>query len=160
MAVSYIPEGQHTITPHLVCRDAAKAIEFYKKAFGAKEVMVMPGPDGKSVAHGEIMIGDSMVFLGEECPGMNVASPAKLGGTSVALHMYVKDADATFKHAVAAGATVSMPLTNMFWGDRYGKVTDPFGHEWSIATHIEDVPPEELGKRAEEAMKQMAAEPK
>jgi PhnB protein len=158
MAVSYCPVGNHTVTPHLILRDAAKAIEFYKKAFGAVEIMRMPGPDGKSVAHGEIKIGDSLVYLADEWPGMeHLASPAKVGATTVSIHLYVKDCDAMFNQAVAAGAKVSMPLMNMFWGDRYGKVTDPFGHEWGIATHIEDVPPEEMGKRAEEAMKQMAA---
>ena len=157
MAVSYIPEGQHTVTPHLVMRGAGKAIEFYKKAFGATELMRMPGPDGTSLMHAEIKIGDSHVFLADEFPDSNCAAPAKLGGTTVAIHLYVKDADATFNQAITAGAKVSMPLMNMFWGDRFGKVTDPFGHEWSIATHVEDVPPEEMGKRAEEAMKQMMA---
>lgn len=155
MAVSYIPAGQHTVTPHLVCRGAGKAIEFYKKTFGAVEVMRMPGPDGESVMHAEIKIGDSHVYLADEWPGSHVAAPTKFGGTTVSIHLYVKDADATFAQALAAGAKVSMPLTNMFWGDRFGKVTDPFGHEWSIATHVEDVPPEEMGKRAAEAMKQM-----
>ncbi len=155
MAVANIPEGMHTVTPHLVIRGAGKAIEFYKKAFSAVEVMRMPGPDGVTIGHAEIKIGDSTVFLADEWPGANVASPAKLGGTSVAIHLFVKDCDATFNQAVAAGAKVSMPLMNMFWGDRYGKVTDPFGHEWGIATHLEDVPPAEMAKRAAEAFKQM-----
>jgi PhnB protein len=140
-----------------VIRGAEKAIEFYKKAFGAVEIMRMAGFEGKGIGHAEIKIGDSLVYLADEWPGANIVSPAQLGGTTVAIHMYVKDCDAMFNQAVAAGAKVSMPLMNMFWGDRYGKVTDPFGHEWGIATHIEDVPPEEMGKRAEAAMKEMMA---
>lgn len=155
MAVSFCPQGNHTITPHLVIRGAKKALEFYKRAFGATEVMIMPGPDGESVAHAEMRIGDSLVYLADEWPGAPIASPAKFGGTTVSIHMYVKDCDAVFNQAVGAGAKVSMPLMNMFWGDRYGKVTDPFGHEWGIATHVEDVPPEEMAKRATEAFKQM-----
>lgn len=160
MAVSYIPAGKHSVTPHLIIKGAGKAIDFYKKAFGAEEVIRMPGPDGQSVMHGEIKIGDSHVFMADEFPNPNnavSASPGKLGATSVVIHLYVKDADATFNQAVAAGAKVVMPLMNMFWGDRYGQVVDPFGHQWSIATHVEDVPPGEMGKRAAEAMKQMAA---
>ena len=155
MAVSFMPPGSHTVTPHLVIKDAAGAIEFYKKAFGATEIMRMPGPDGKGIMHAEIKIGDSMIYIAGQWPNSHLAPPDQLGGTTVALHLYVKDADATFNQAVAAGGKVSMPLMNMFWGDRFGKVTDPFGHEWSIATHVEDVPPEEMGKRAAEAMKQM-----
>ncbi len=155
MAVSPIPPGQHTVTPHLILRNARAAIDFYKNAFGAIEIMCMPGPDGKGVMHAEIKIGDSFVYLAEEWPGMPMASPEKYGGTTVSIHLYVKDADALFNQAVAAGAKVAMPLMNMFWGDRFGKVTDPFGHSWSIATHVEDVPPDEMGKRAIEAMKQM-----
>lgn len=155
MAVSYIPPGVHTVTPHLVIRGARKAIEFYKQAFGAVEVMLMPGMDGQSVMHAEIKIGDSIVFLADEFPNSPVAAPEKFGGTTVSLHVYVPNADAVFKQAVAAGAKVSMPMMDMFWGDRYGQVVDPFGHHWSIATHVEDVPPEEMGKRAAEAMKKM-----
>ena len=156
MAVSYVPAGVHTVTPHLIVRGAGKAIEFYKRAFGAVEVMRMPGPDGESLMHGEIKIGDSHIYLADEFPNAaSCASPSKLGGTSVAIHLYVKDCDAMFNQAVAAGAKVAMPLMNMFWGDRYGQVIDPFGHQWSIATHVEDVPPSEMGKRAAEAMKQM-----
>ena len=155
MAVSPIPAGYHTVTPHLAIRGAAKAIEFYKKAFGAVEVMLMPGPDGKSIAHAEIKIGNSMVMLADEWPGMRVASPEKFGGTTCSVMLYVPDVDAAFKRAVDAGATVSMPLMNMFWGDRFGKVTDPFGHEWAIATHVEDVTPEECARRGVEAMKHM-----
>lgn len=155
MAVSPIPPGCHSVTPHLVTRNSAEAIEFYKKAFGATEVMRMPGPDGKGMMHAEIKIGDSLIFLADEWPGADVSSPAKLSGTTVAIHLYVKDAEATFKQAVAAGAKVVMPPMKMFWGDLFGKVTDPFGHSWSIATHVEDVPPEQMGPRAAEAMKQM-----
>jgi PhnB protein len=155
MAVSYIPPGQHTATPHLAIRGAGKAIEFYKKAFGATEVMLMPGPDGKAVMHAEIKIGDSFIFLADEFPGSPVSSPEKFGGTTVSLHLYVPNADAVFNQAVAAGAKVVMPMTDMFWGDRFGQVADPFGHHWSIATHVEDVPPEEMGRRAAEMFKNM-----
>jgi len=155
MAVSPVPSGFHTVTPHLVIRGAAKAIEFYKKAFGATELMVMPGPDGKGVMHAELKIGDSIIFLADEWPNGPQASPEKYGGTTTSMHLYVPNADAAFEKAVAAGAKVEMPLMNMFWGDRFGKVIDPFGHEWAIATHVEDVPPAEMGKRMAEAMKQM-----
>ena len=160
MAVSPVPPGHHTVTPHLMIRNAAKAIEFYKKAFGAVEVMRMPGPDGKGVMHAELTIGDSFLYLADEFPGGAMGPPEKFGGTTVSIHLYVKDADALFNQAVAAGGKVEMPMTDMFWGDRFGKVIDPFGHSWSIATHVEDVPPEEMGKRAAEAMKQMCAGPK
>jgi PhnB protein len=155
MAVSPVPPGHYTVTPHLVLRNTAKAIEFYKKAFGAVEVMSMPGPDGKGVMHAEIKIGNSFLYMADEWPGMDVAAPEKIGGTTVSIHLYVPNADALFNQAVAAGAKVVMPMTDMFWGDRFGKLTDPFGHSWSIATHVEDVAPEEMGKRAAEAMKQM-----
>jgi PhnB protein len=158
MTVSYIPPGKRTATPHLIIRGAGKAIEFYKKAFGAEELGRMPGPDGQTLMHAEIKIGDSHIFLADEFgEGGVCASPTKLGGTSIVMHLYVKDADAAFNQAVAAGAKVVMPLMNMFWGDRYGQVVDPFGHQWSIATHVEDVPPEEMGKRAAEAMKHMGS---
>jgi uncharacterized glyoxalase superfamily protein PhnB len=155
MAVSYIPEGCRTVTPHLICLGASKAIEFYKKAFGAVELARMAGPDGQSIMHAEIKIGDSMLFVVDQFPSEHLASPQKLGATTVGMHLYVKDCDALFNQAVAAGAKVSMPLMNMFWGDRFGKVIDPFGHEWSIATHVEDVPPAEMKTRMAEAMKQM-----
>ena len=156
MAVSPVPPGMHTITPHLVIRGATEAIAFYQKAFGAREIMRMAGFDGQGIGHAELQIGDSVLFLADEFPGMPSASPKKLNGTTVSIHLYVDDADAWFNRAVAAGAKVSMPLMNMFWGDRFGKVTDPFGHDWSIAQHIEDVSPEECSKRAAEAMKQFA----
>jgi PhnB protein len=156
MAVSPIPAGFHTVTPSLSIRGAAKAIDFYKKVFGATEVMRMPGPDGESVAHAEIKIGDSHIMLGDEWPGMSQQSPSKFGGTTVSIMLYLPNADAVFNGAVAAGAKVIMPMTNMFWGDRFGKVQDPFGHEWALATHVEDVAPEEMGRRAAEWQKQMA----
>lgn len=148
--VKPIPEGFHTITPHLMVRDGAKAIEFYKKAFGAEEIMRMPSPDGKSIMHAELRIGDSLFMLGDEMPQMQRwVAPPSLNGTTVGMALYVADADKAFKRAVDAGASVSLPMADMFWGDRYGKVTDPFGHEWAIATHKEDLTPEEIGKRAE-----------
>jgi len=149
-----IPENYHSITPSLVCRDAARAIEFYKEAFGAKEIMRMPAPDGK-VMHAELQIGDSRFMLGDEWPGMTSApDPAK--PQSFSLFIYTEDVDAIFNRAVKAGAKASMPPTNMFWGDRYGKVQDPFGHHWGVATHVEDVAPEEMQRRQEDWMKQNA----
>ena len=147
--VNPIPEGFHSVTPHIIVADAGKAIDFYTKAFGATELFRMPGPDGKSVMHAEIQIGDSRVMLAEENPEWQCKGPKLLGGTPVTIHLYVHDADAAFKKAVDAGAEPTMPVDTMFWGDRYGKVTDPFGHHWSVATHVEDVPPEEMGKRME-----------
>ncbi len=149
-SVKPIPQGFHTVTPHLVIRDAAKAIEFYKRAFGAKEIMRMSGPDGQGIMHAEIKIGDSCLMIVDEMPHMErFGSPQKLGGTSVALSLYVEDADQLFQRAVDAGAKVSMPMMDAFWGDRYGKVTDPFGHDWEICTRKEDLTPEEIGNRAE-----------
>jgi PhnB protein len=145
-----IPEGFHTLTPHLVVRGAATAIDFYKKAFGAQEVMRMALPDGKTIGHAEIRIGDSLVFLADEFPGCQ-PSPQGLGGSPVTLNLYVEDCDAVFDRAVAAGAQVRMPPADMFWGDRYGQVVDPFGHIWALATHKEDVPPDELAQRAQAA---------
>ena len=154
-AVRPIPEGYHSITPQLTCRDAAKAIEFYKKAFGAKELMRMPGPGGK-VMHAELEIGNSRFFVNDEMPGMSVApAPAKLHAH--ALCIYTEDADATFARAVEAGAQSDMPVALMFWGDRYGKLTDPFGHQWALATHVEDVAPEEMQRRMGEMNKQTSA---
>ncbi len=143
-----IPAGFHTITPSLVIKGAAEAIEFYKRAFGAEELhrMHMPGPDGQEkIGHAELQIGDSRLFLNDEFPSHGVTGPS--GNSPVAMFLYVTDADAVFNQAVAAGATVTMPLANMFWGDRFGKLVDPFGHSWAIAAHIEDVPPEEMPKR-------------
>jgi PhnB protein len=148
-----IPEGFHTLTPHLVVKGASQAIEFYKKAFGAKENSRNPGPDGNSIMHADLTIGNSHLFLVDEFPDWNCVGPQTVGGTPVAIHIYVDDVDKVFNQAVAAGAQVKMPLTEMFWGDRYGKLIDPFGHEWSLATHIEDVSPEEMMKRVQEAFK-------
>ena len=145
-AVKFIPEGYHTVTPHLAVRDAAKAIEFYAKAFGAEELFRMPGPGGV-VMHAEVRIGDSIVMLGEESPEMGASSPQTIGGSPVNLLIYVQDVDASFARAEKAGCKVRMPATDMFWGDRYGKVQDPFGHNWGLATHKEDVSPEEMAKR-------------
>ncbi len=151
-----IPEGYHTLTPYLVVRGASQAIEFYKRAFGAEELMRMPGPDGKSIMHADLRIGDSRIFLSDEFPDMGCRSPQSLGGTASSLHLYVEDVDAAFKRAVEAGAQVRMPVADMFWGDRYGKLLDPFGHEWGMATHKEDLTPEEIRERANAFFAQMA----
>ncbi len=154
--VSPIPEGFGTITPHLIVKGAAKAMDFYKTAFGAEEMCRMNGPDGQSVMYGEMKIGDSRLMIAEEWPGDGMPkSPTSLGGSCVTVHVYVTDVDAAFKKAMDAGGTTTMPPMDMFWGDRYGKVKDPFGHEWSIATHIEDVPPEEMPARMADAMSKM-----
>ena len=142
-----IPEGYHTATPYLIIKDAASAIEFYKKAFGATELMRMADPSGK-IGHAEIRIGNSPIMLADEVPGMGYRSPQSLGGSPVSILLYVEDVDAVFSQAVAAGAKVERPVQDQFYGDRSGGVTDPFGHVWHIATHIEDVAPEELRKRA------------
>ena len=152
--VKPIPDGYHTVTATLVLNDTAKAIDFYKRAFGAKENM--RSVHGGKVAHAEIQIGDSRIMLHDEWPGTSVRSPQSLGGASSSQWLYVKDVDQMFNQAVQAGAKVAMPLTNQFWGDRFGSVTDPFGHVWSLATHIEDVTPQELEKRAKEAMAKMS----
>jgi len=154
-SVPGIPEGFSTVTPHLVARDAAQAIEFYKRAFGAVETVCMPGPGGK-ILHAEIKIGDSHIFIADEFPEWGSKSPLTIGGTASSVCLYVPDADAVFSQAVAAGAKVAMPLADQFWGDRYGKLTDPFGHAWEVATHLEDLTPEEMKKRLEVAMAQMA----
>ena len=151
-AVKPIPEGMRTVTPHLICAGAGEAIEFYKKAFGAVELSRMPGSDGK-VMHASIRIGDSVIMLNDEMPQWGSFGPKSLKGTPVTIHLYVEDADTFFAQAVKAGATATMPLEDMFWGDRYGKVEDPFGHQWSIGTHRRDVSPEEMQK----AMEQMSA---
>ncbi len=152
--VKPIPEGFNTITPHIVCKNASAAIDFYKKAFGAEEIVRMPGPDGKSVMHAELKIGNSRLMLGEEFSD-KCTSPQTLGGSPVTIHLYVENADAAFQRAVKAGATVTMPLMDAFWGDRYGQLTDPFGHVWSIATHMHDYSPEEMEKKMKEAFAQM-----
>ncbi len=144
-----IPRGYHTVTPHLTVRGAADAIEFYRRAFGARERGRMPLPDGKTIMHAELQIGDSIVFLADEFPDMGCRAPQTLGGATGTLHLYVRDVDRAFRRAVAAGAEVRMPVTDMFWGDRYAKVADPFGHEWGLATHKEDLSAREIARRAE-----------
>jgi PhnB protein len=151
MAAKPIPEGYHTVTPYLIVKGAAEAIEFYKKAFGAKELFRMEQPGGK-IGHAEIKIGDSPVMLADEYPDMGYLGPAARGGSSVGLALYVEDCDALFNQAVKAGAKVMRPLQDQFYGDRSGTVVDPYGHMWTVATHKEDVPPDELEKRAKAHM--------
>ncbi len=146
-----IPQGYRSVTPYLTLNDAARALDFYKNAFGAREVMRMDGPDGK-IGHAEIKIGDSMIMLGDEMPGSGTRSPQSLGGTTAGIFLYVENVDNFFKQAVAAGAQVEAQPADMFWGDRYGRLRDPFGHSWSIGTHIEDVAPAEMSKRMQEEM--------
>ena len=154
-----VPAGYRSVTPYLMVHDAAQALDFYVRAFGAEERSRMPGPGGK-IMHAELKIGDSMVMLSDEFPGMSGSrSPQSLGGTSGYLLVYVPDVDELFRRAVGAGAKVEMPLTDMFWGDRFGKVLDPFGHSWGLATHKEDVSPEEIGRRQREAFAAMANRP-
>ncbi len=148
-----IPEGCHTVTPYLTVRNAARAIDFYKRAFGAKELHRMDGPQGK-IGHAELKIGDSIIMLADEMPGTGNRSPESLGGTC-GIFLYVDDVDGVYNQAVTAGAKADQRPADQFWGDRYGKLTDPFGQSWSIATHKEDVPPEEMRKRAQEAMSKM-----
>jgi len=147
-AVKPIPEGFNTLTPHLMVKGAAQAIDFYKQAFGAEELFRMSDPDGKRIGHAEIKIGDSILMLADEYPEMGFLSPQSLNGTPVSFMIYVEDVDAAFKRAVDAGATVMRPLEDRFYGDRVGTINDPFGHQWSLGTHKEDVAPEELEKRA------------
>ena len=144
-AVKPIPEGMHTLTPHLVCDGAADAIEFYKKAFGAVEEARLPGPNGK-LMHAMVRIGDSALMLVDETPAWGTLGPKTLKGSPVTIHLYVENVDAAVEKAVAAGAKVTMPVADMFWGDRYGQLEDPFGHHWSMATHVRDVTPEEIQK--------------
>lgn len=150
-----IPEGYHSITPYLVVDGATRAIDFYQRAFGAKKIMQMNGPDGK-IAHAELKIGDSILMLADEMPGSDVRTHKSLGGSSVGIFLYVENVDKVFSQAQSAGAKVQSPPADMFWGDRYGKLTDPFGHSWSLATHKENVPPDELEKRAREFRSKMA----
>lgn len=147
--VKAIPRGYHTVTPSLVIHGAAEAIAFYKKAFAAKQIMRMPGPGG-SIMHAELRFGDSTIMLADEMPGMGSKSPATLGGSPVGFYVYVENLDATWKRAVAAGAKILMPLTEMFWGDRMGHLEDPFGHSWSLASHVKDLTPAEI-KKAQKA---------
>ena len=152
MATKAIPEGYSTATPYLIIKGAAEAIEFYKRAFGATEMLRMADPQGR-VGHAEIKIGDSVIMLADEHPAMGYRSPRALGGSSVSILLYLEDVDTVFARAVKAGAKALRPVTNQFYGDRSGTLEDPFGHVWTIATHVEDVPPEEMKRRAEAAMK-------
>jgi PhnB protein len=146
-----VPEGFHTLTPHLTVRDADKALEFYKTALGAEVLGVARMPDGK-VIHASLRIGDSMLMLNDEFPEMGGLSPLSVGGTGVTIHIYTDNVDEAFNRAVAAGAQVAMPLMDQFWGDRYGMISDPFGHKWSIATHVKDMSQDEMQRAQDEAM--------
>ncbi|HEX3685324.1 MAG TPA: VOC family protein [Bryobacteraceae bacterium] len=151
--VNSIPAGYHTVTPYLVVKGASDALDYYKQAFGATGINRMDAPDGR-IMHAEFKIGDSIIMLSEEM-GPN-RSPQSLGGSPVSIFLYVEDVDSVFNQAVKAGAKPDMPPQDMFWGDRFGKLTDPFGHLWALATHVEDVAPEEMGKRAQAAIAQMS----
>ncbi len=154
--VNCVPEGFGTLSSYVTVKDGTAAIEFYKKAFGAEVVLCMPGPNGEGVMHAELQIGDTRMMLGEEFPGGS-SSPQTLKGTSVTLHLYLPDVDAAFDKAIAAGATELMQPMDAFWGDRMGKVADPFGHHWSIATHTKDLTPEEIAKGQAEWLQNMPA---
>jgi PhnB protein len=151
-----IPEGYHTVSPYLALDDAAEAIEFYKKVFGAKERMRMDAPGGL-IGHAELEIGDSIVMLSDSFPQASTWPPSELGGTSASIFLYVEDVDALVKKATDAGAMITQEVADQFWGDRFGSFKDPFGHSWSIATHVEDVSPEEMAERAKEAMAAMGS---
>lgn len=155
MAVKPIPEGYHTLTTYLTVDNATEAIEFYKQAFGAKETVRMEAPGG-TIGHAELKIGDSRVMLSDPMPGASTRPPKELGGTTAGIFVYSEDVDAAIQQAVDAGATVTMEADDMFWGDRFGTVTDPYGHIWSIATHKEDLTPEEIAERGKVAMAAMA----
>ena len=155
MSVQPVPEGYHTLIPYLAVDDAAKAIEYYKRAFGATERTRMDGPDGK-VGHAELEIGDSVVMLADPFPHASTTPPSDAGSTTAAIVMYVEDVDAVVARAVAGGATVTEQVEDKFWGDRFGTIRDPFGHVWSIGTHVEDVPPQEMAERAKSAMAAMS----
>jgi len=151
-----IPKGYHAVTAYLSVQNAAQALEYYKRAFAAKELVRMPMPDGK-VGHAEIQIGDSHVMLADEMPSMGFVSPPARGGTTVQLHLYVRDVDATVEKALAAGGKLTRPIEDKFYGDRAGTVEDPYGHVWYIATHKEDVPPKEMKRRMDEMTKKIAS---
>lgn len=144
--VKPIPDTYHSATPYLTVRGADAAIDFYRRAFGAKELFRMPGPNGK-IMHAEILLGDSHIMLADESAACGSQAPATLNGTPVGIFLYVEDVDKTFKQALKAGANETLPVQDMFWGDRFGRLTDPFGHKWMLATHIEDVTPEEIERR-------------
>ena len=155
MTVQPIPEGYRSVAPYLAVDGAERAIAFYEQAFGAKERGRMQSPDGK-IAHAELQIGDSVVMLSDPFPGFATKTPTELGGTTASVMLYVENVDAVVEQAVEAGATLEREVEDQFWGDRFGAVVDPFGHVWSIATHVEDVSPEEMEKRAHEAMAAMS----
>lgn len=155
MSVKPVPDGYHTLTPFLTIRDASRAIEFYKQAFGAKERGVAKDPSGR-VMHAELMIGDSIIMLGDEFPEFGVLSPQSIGGSGMGLHIYIDNVDSAFDRAVKAGAEVEMPVADQFWGDRYGKLKDPFGHKWSIGTHIKDLSMDEMKEAMDDACAKMA----
>ncbi|HKG90888.1 MAG TPA: VOC family protein [Gemmatimonadaceae bacterium] len=154
MPTKSTPAGYHSVTPSLIVRGAAEAIEFYQRAFDAKEVSRFTGPDGK-VMHAEIQVGDSRIMLGDENPAWGTLSPLSTNGNPSSLHVYVENADASYERALRAGAKVRYPIEDAFWGDRYGKVTDPFGHDWGIATRVKDLTPEEMQRAGEESMAKM-----
>ena len=155
MATKPIPDGYHTVTPYLIVNGAPEAIEFYKRAFGATELLRLADPQGR-IGHAEIRIGDSVIMMADEHPEMGYRGPRSMGGSSVSIMLYVDDVDTIFDRALSAGATVQRPIANQFYGDRSGKLEDPFGHVWTVATHVEDVPPEEMRRRAEAAMRSSA----
>jgi PhnB protein len=154
-SVKIIPEGYHSVNPYLVVRNADRAIEFYKRAFGAEERFRMHGPDNKAIMHAELKIGDSVFMLTEESPDMKTLSPESIGGSPVSLYIYVKDVDSIFNQAVSEGATILHPVNDQFYGDRSGYLKDPFGHLWSIATHKKDLSPDELRKAGQAFFEQM-----
>ena len=153
MSVQPIPEDYPRVTPYLIIDGASDAIDFYTKVLGAQERMRMPGPDGK-LGHAELQLGNSVIMLADEFPDMGAVGPKSVGGTPVTLHVYVEDVDSVFENALASGATEIRAVENQFYGDRSGQFEDPFGHQWNVASHVEDVPPEEMEKRAAEAMQQ------
>ncbi|MGC4006732.1 MAG: VOC family protein [Pirellulales bacterium] len=161
MSVPPIPPGMEGLIPHLVCENCNAAIDFYVKAFGATEICRMPSPDGKRLMHAEIKLGDAIVFLADDFPeycGGKSANPKALGGTPISIHRYVPSVDAAMDKAVSAGATVEMPAMDMFWGDRYGVIVDPFGHKWSFATHLKEMTAEEMAAASKEAFAQADAQ--
>ena len=155
-----IPEGYHTVTPTFVFRDTRKAIDFYKSAFGAKEHFSMPGPDGKGIMHAEVKIGSSIVMMSDEYPQKGCKSAESLGGSPINFYLYVENVDSAFSRAVEAGATVEMPVQDMFWGDRVGSVKDPFGYTWMLGTHVKDLSQEEIAEGAKKAFAQMSEQKK
>ncbi|HXZ79779.1 MAG TPA: VOC family protein [Terriglobales bacterium] len=153
--VKPIPEHFHTVTPGLVFRNAAKAIDFYKQAFGAQELMRMPGPDGKSIMHCELKIGDSVLFITDENPYSNVKSPETVGTSTASVYLYVEDVDSAFQRALKAGGKETMPVADMFWGDRFGTFVDPFGYQWGLATHVADLTPQQIEEGQKKFMASM-----